>query len=57
MLAHIKGGRPLDEAVQRALYVPYDEAFLERLARSWESEAVRQSQFLKALHDEEDTAS
>ena len=57
MLAHIKGGCPLDEAVQRALYVPYDEAFLERLARSWENEAVRQSQFLKALHDEEDTAS
>ena len=56
-LAHIKGGCTLEEAVQRALYVPYEEAFLERLARSWENEAVRQSQFLKALHDEEDTAS
>jgi hypothetical protein len=49
MLAQIKAGFPLDEALQRALYVPPDPAFLERLARAWEAEAIRQAQFLKAL--------
>ncbi len=52
MLAHIKAGCPLEEAIQRALYVPCDEAFLARLARAWEADAVRQSQFLQALDDE-----
>lgn len=52
MLAHIKAGRPLDEAIQRALYVPREEAFLARLACAWETEAIRQSQFLHALDAE-----
>lgn len=48
-LTHLKAGLPLDEALQRALYVPPDEEFLTRLERSWRLEAVRQSQFLQAL--------
>lgn len=52
MLGHIKAGCPLDEAVQRALYVPREEVFLARLARAWEGEAIRQSQFLQALDAE-----
>ena len=49
MLTHIKTGCPLDEAVQRALYVPENETFLKRLSTAWEAEALRQWQFLKAL--------
>ena len=51
MLDHVKAGRPLDEAIQRALYVPCDEAFLGKLARAWEAEAIKQSQFLRALDE------
>jgi len=49
MLAHVKAGMALDQAIQRALYVPPDERFLGRLARAWETEAARQTQFLEAL--------
>ena len=49
MLRHIKTGLPLDEALQRALYVPPDERFLARLDKAWQTEAIRQSQFLRAL--------
>jgi len=49
MLEHIKTGLPLDEALQRALYVPPDERFLARLDKAWQTEAIRQSQFLRAL--------
>ncbi len=49
MLAHIKTGCPLDEAVQRALYVPGNETFGKRLSAAWEAEALRQWQFLQAL--------
>ncbi len=51
MLSHIKTGCPLDEAVQRSLYVPGDETFLMRLSAAWESEALRQWQFLKAMEE------
>jgi hypothetical protein len=51
MLDHVKAGRPLDEAIQRVLYVPCDEAFLGKLARAWEAEAIKQSQFLRALDE------
>lgn len=51
MLDHVKAGRPLDEAIQRALYVPCDEALLGKLARAWEAEAIKQSQFLRALDE------
>jgi hypothetical protein len=49
MLVHLKGGLALEEALQRALYLPADEAFLDRLAGAWAAEAVRQLQFLQAL--------
>ncbi|MDY7009319.1 MAG: peptidase MA family metallohydrolase [Planctomycetota bacterium] len=49
MLNHIKTGCPLDEAIQRSLYVPESETFMERLSAAWEAEALRQWQFLKAL--------
>ena len=57
MISHIKAGCPLDEALQRALYVPCDDTFLQRLTQAWEGEAIRQSQFLKALEDEAADAS
>ena len=41
----------MDEAVQRSLYVPGDETFLMRLSAAWESEALRQWQFLKAMEE------
>ncbi len=49
MLAHLKAGCPFEEALQRALYLPPDENFLAGLAKAWESEAIRQGQFLQAL--------
>ena len=49
MLGHIQAGLPLDEALQRTLCLPPREDFLGRLAAAWEAEAVRQSQFLRAL--------
>ena len=49
MLAHVKAGCSLAAAIQRALYVPPDKQFVERLERAWVAEAVRQSQFLEAL--------
>jgi len=49
MLHHIKVGCPLDEAILRALYVPPDEPFLRHLAQAWKNEAIRQSQFLRAV--------
>jgi len=48
-LGNLKDGLALDEALQRALYVPPDDEFLTRLDRSWRAEALRQSQFLRAL--------
>lgn len=50
MLTHIKTGCPLEEAIQRALYVPIDETFGKRLSTAWEAEALRQWQFLNALN-------
>jgi len=49
MLAHVKAGCSLAAAIQRALYLPPDEQFVERLERAWVAEAIRQSQFLEAL--------
>ncbi len=49
MLTHIKTGCPLEEAIQRALYVPIDETFLKCLSTAWEAETLRQWQFLNAL--------
>ncbi len=51
MLGHLKAGCPLDEAIQRAMYVPPRSGFLDQLARAWEAEAIRQSQFLRALDE------
>lgn len=48
-LEHLKSGLPLDEAMQRALYVPAEEGFLDVMARAWAAEAIRQSHFLQAL--------
>lgn len=49
MLTHLKNGCPVDEALQRALCVPADEDFLDRLASTWEDEAVKNAQYLQAL--------
>jgi hypothetical protein len=49
MLAHVKDGLPIEEALQRALYAPLDETFMDRLTEAWEAEAIEQSQFLRAL--------
>ena len=49
VLDHLRAGLPLDEAIQRALCVPGDDAFLDRLSRAWQAEAVKQAQFLRAL--------
>lgn len=49
MLAHVKTGCPMSDAIQRALYLPTDEAFLDRLADAWESAAIRQTQELQVL--------
>ena len=51
MLVHIKTGCPLDDAVQRAMYVPRDDEFLKRLTKAWETETLRQWQFLKVLEE------
>jgi hypothetical protein len=49
MLLNIKEGGCVEDAIQRALYVPANEAFLARLAEAWEEQAIQQSQFLQAL--------
>lgn len=51
MLDHLRAGCSVEEAAQRALYVPGDETFLPRLARAWEGEAIKQAQFLRALEE------
>ena len=49
MLSHIRTGLSFEEALQRALCVPPQRNFLDRLARAWTDEAIRQRQFLQAL--------
>ncbi|MCD6304645.1 MAG: hypothetical protein J7M21_06755 [Planctomycetes bacterium] len=48
-LEYVKDGCTISDALQRALYMPSSETFLERLASAWEDHAVEQSQFLEAL--------
>ena len=55
-LEHVRIGLPLDEALQRALYLPPDDDFLDHLAKAWESEAIRQAHFLHALDEPASTS-
>jgi tetratricopeptide (TPR) repeat protein len=49
MLTHVKNGCSLDVAVQRALCVSVEDGFMKKLAAAWEEDAIKQSQFLRAL--------
>jgi hypothetical protein len=48
-LDHLKGGCPVADALQRALYVPPDESFTNALTGAWEDHAIQQSQVIRAL--------
>jgi hypothetical protein len=48
-LEQVKGGCTVAEALQRALHLPPDESFLPALADAWESHAIAQAQYLRAL--------
>lgn len=51
LLKNVKEGCTVSDALQRVLYVPYDRHFLDSLEVAWETHAIRQSQFLRALED------
>jgi hypothetical protein len=52
MMENLKGGSALAEAVQRALYSPDREDFLEALTGAWERHAIEQAQYIRALRGE-----
>ena len=49
LLAHVKDGYTVVDAMQRSLYLPAEESFLPDLASAWEDHAVAQAQYLRAL--------
>jgi hypothetical protein len=49
MLQQLKAGCCLEEALQRAVCMPAEEGFLDRLGAAWENDAIRNAQFIQAL--------
>lgn len=48
-LDHVRGGCTVADALQRALYLPDDDAFLPALAEAWQDRAIQQAQATRAL--------
>lgn len=51
-LLSLKDGCTVADALQRALYLPPHDEFIDALAESWEAHAVAQAQFQRALQGE-----
>jgi len=52
-LEHLKGGCPVADGLQRALYVAPSNGFMVSLARAWKSHAVQEAQNLRILRGDE----
>ncbi len=49
LLANIKGGSTFIDALQRALYSPLRENFVDDFSQAWEDYAIENAQYLRAL--------